>query len=158
MANQIVRKGNNEPTDVFGAMRSEMERMFDRFNQGWGGFPDVFTAKDTQIVPRLDVKDTGKAIVVEVELPGVDEKDVSVTVHDGVLTIQGEKQQKKEEKNENHYLMERSYGSFMRSIRLPETIDEDKVQAKFEKGVLKVIAEKRPEAVKKEKRIEIGKG
>jgi HSP20 family protein len=74
-----------------------------------------------------------------------------------VLTIKGEKKQEKEDKGENYHVTERSFGSFERSIRLPETIDEGKVEAKFDKGVLKVTAAKKPEAVKAERRIEIKK-
>jgi HSP20 family protein len=74
-----------------------------------------------------------------------------------MLTIKGEKKQEKEEKSENYYLAERSYGAFERSLRLPDTIDDTKVEAKFDKGVLKVTAAKKPEAVKAERKIEIKK-
>ena len=94
---------------------------------------------------------------IEGELPGVEEKDISVTLANGVLTIKGEKKQENEEKNESYYLTERSYGAFERSLRLPDTVDEAKVEAKFDKGVLKVTAAKKPEAVKAERRIEIKK-
>ena len=110
------------------------------------------------VVPSMNVKDTDTAVVIEAELPGVEEKDVSVTVSDGVLTLKGEKRQEKEVKGESHYLMERSYGSFMRSLRLPETVDESKIEATFEKGVLRITASKRPGTAKIEKRISISKG
>jgi HSP20 family protein len=103
------------------------------------------------------VRENTNAITVEAELPGVDEKDVSVTVANGILTIKGEKKQQKEEKTENYYLAERSYGAFERSLRLPDSIDDTKVEAKFDKGVLKVTAAKKPEAVKAERKIEIKK-
>jgi HSP20 family protein len=74
-----------------------------------------------------------------------------------MLTIKGEKQHEKDEEGENYHFSERSFGSFERSVRLPETIDEGKVEAKFDKGVLKVTAAKKPEAVKAERRIEIQK-
>ena len=74
-----------------------------------------------------------------------------------MLTIKGEKKHEKEEKGENYYLAERSFGSFERSIRLPDTVDESKIEAKFDKGVLKVTAAKKPEAVKAERKIEIKK-
>jgi HSP20 family protein len=168
MPSPLVPKDNgsppSRPVDVFDAMKSEMDRVFDRFHRGWSGFADwpslprVFGTSDEGIVvPELDLKDTGKTVVIEAELPGVDEKDVTLTVKDGILTIKGEKRQKHEEKGESHYVMERSYGSFMRSIRLPESIDENKVDAAFDKGVLTITAQKKPEAVKAEKRIEIQK-
>lgn len=166
-SNLPVRDNGNKgsrPVDVFDAMRSEMDRLFERFHRGWPSIGDWPSLPRMQgmlgsdiVVPELDLKDTGNAVVVEAELPGVDEKDVTLTVNDGLLTIKGEKKKSHEEKGENHYVMERSYGSFMRSVRLPEGIDEDKVSATFEKGVLTVTAPKKPEAVKSEKRIEIQK-
>jgi HSP20 family protein len=163
MGTQLTSRDNGVPssrnTDVFEAMKSEMDRVFDRFHHGWPSLPRIFASSDIDVViPTLDLKDTGKSIVIEAELPGVDEKDVTLTVKDGILTLKGEKRQKKEEKGENHYLMERSYGSFVRSVQLPDSIDENKVDARYEKGVLTITAEKRPEAVKAEKRIEIRKG
>ena len=118
---------------------------------------DLWIGGQGVLCPELDLTDTGKAIVIAAELPGVDEKDVTLTVKNGVLMLKGEKRQKKEEKGENHYVMERSYGSFARSVRLPDSIDESKVEARFEKGILTITAEKRPDAVKAEKRIEIRK-
>jgi len=162
MANQITTRDNggtsSRPIDVFTAMKSEMDRVFDRFHHGWPSLPHLFNVPDSDtLMPILDLKDTGQAIVIEAELPGVDEKDVTLTVKNGVLTLKGEKRQSKEEKGENQYLLERSYGSFMRSVQLPDSIDESKVEARYDKGVLTITAQKRPEAVKAEKRIEIKK-
>jgi HSP20 family protein len=139
-------------------MRNEMDRVFERFESGWPRWPTLLGRGSAITVPELDVREGTNAIVVEAELPGVDEKDVSVTLANGVLTIKGEKKQQNEEKGENYHLTERSFGSFERSIRLPETIDETKIDAKFDKGVLRVTAAKRPEAVKAERRIEVKKG
>ena len=145
--------------DIFGAMREEMDRMFERFEHGLPRWPALFKRGNGNewMVPELDVRDNGKQLTVEVDLPGVDEKDVSVTLANGMLTIKGEKKSDREEKKENYYLAERSYGAFERSVRLPDTIDEAKLEARFDKGVLKVIAQKRPEAVKAERKIEIKK-
>jgi HSP20 family protein len=143
--------------DIFTAMRDEMDRMFTRFEHGWPHWPALLRRDGAITVPELDVRENTKSIVVEAELPGVDEKDVSVTLANGVLTIKGEKKQEKEEKGENYYLAERSFGSFERSIRLPDTVDDTKVEAKFEKSVLKVTAAKKPEAVKPERKIELKK-
>src|SRR5690606_27285121 len=96
-----------------------------------------------------------KQITIEVDLPGVDEKDGSVTMANGMLTIKGEKKSEREEKAENYHMAERSYGTFERSLTLPDTIDEEQITAQFDKGVLKITAQKRPEAVKAEKKIEI---
>lgn len=147
-------------TDPFTAMRAEMDRVFDAFlGRGTGRFPVLSPAGgDEAITPSIDVRETDKELVVEAELPGMDEKDVNVTLHDGVLAIKGEKKAEREEKKDNYHLMERSYGSFERSFRVGDNVDPDQVKATFEKGVLKVTMPKRPEAVKAEKRIPIGKG
>jgi HSP20 family protein len=149
----------SRPRDIFSAMRDEMDRMFERFEHGLPRWPTLFWHGNgmTMVVPELDVRENSDSITIEAELPGVEEKDVSVTLANGMLTIKGEKKQDKEEKNENYYLAERSYGTFERSLRLPDTIDETKIEAKFDKGVLKVKAVKKPEAVKAERRIEIKK-
>jgi HSP20 family protein len=153
-----VTTAQTRALDPFSAMRAELDRVFDRFYRGWPNVSDLFTSGEgTNLVPTLDLKDTGNAIVIEAELPGIDEKDITVTVKDGMLTLKGEKKQSKEDKSENRYIMERSYGSFMRSLQLPASIDENKVEAKYDKGLLIITAEKRPEAVKAEKRIEIRK-
>ena len=145
------------PRDVFTAMRDEMDRMFDRVENGWPRWPALFRRDGDVMVPELDVRESTEAVTVEAELPGVEEKDVSVTLANGVLTIKGEKKSEKEEKSDNYYLSERSFGSFERSIRLPESVDDAKIEAKFDKGVLKVTAAKKAEAVKAERKIEIKK-
>jgi HSP20 family protein len=155
-----AEKSVSRPRDVFASMRDEMERVFDQFERGFPNWPSVFRRPNgggAVVVPELDVRENTNTITVEAELPGVDEKDVSVTVANGMLTIKGEKKQQKEEKTENYYLAERSYGAFERSLRLPDSIDDTKVEAKFDKGVLKVTAAKKPEAVKAERKIEIKK-
>ncbi len=147
----------SRPRDIFSAMRDEMDRVFERAESGWPRWPALFKRDADMVVPELDVRETTNSITVEAELPGVDEKDVSVTLAHGILTIRGEKKHEKEEKGDNYHLAERSFGSFERSLRLPDTVDESKVEAKFEKGVLKVTAAKKPEAVKAERKMEITK-
>jgi HSP20 family protein len=145
------------PRDIFSAMRSEMDRMFERFEHGFPRFP-LFRADNASVmVPELDVRENATAITVEAELPGVEEKDISVTLSNGILSIKGEKKQDREEKTENYYLAERSYGAFERSLQLPDSVDETKVDAKFDKGVLRITATKNPEAVKAQRKIEIKK-
>lgn len=141
------------PTDVIGAMRDELDRVFDRFSTGWPLSGLVHEAA----MPSVDVHDDGKQLTIEADLPGMDEKDVTLTLNHGVLAIKGERKSEREEKKADYYVSERSYGSFERSLRLPDTIDENSLKATFEKGVLKIVAQKKPEAVKSEKRIEIGK-
>jgi HSP20 family protein len=141
-------------------MRNEMDRLFERFEHGWPRLPSLFTrgAEGGDMMPNLDVHENAQQFTIEANLPGVDEKDVTVTLANGMLCIKGEKKGAHEEKTESYYLSERSYGAFERTLRLPETIDDSKLEAKFDKGVLRIIAPKRPEAVKVEKKIEITKG
>ena len=155
-----TEKSVSRPRDLFATMRHEMDRVFDQFERGFPNWPSLFRRHNGDgaiIIPELDVRENTNTVTVEAELPGVDEKDVSVTVANGMLTIRGEKKQQKEEKTENYYLAERSYGAFERSLRLPDSIDDTKVEAKFDKGVLKVTAAKKPEAIKAERNIEIKK-
>jgi HSP20 family protein len=159
MAKTEITKSPDSPRsrDVFTSMRDEMDRVFERFEQGWPSWPALFRREGAITVPELDVRENTNAVIIEAELPGVEEKDVTVSIANGVLTIKGEKKHETEEKGQNYYVTERSFGSFERSIRLPDTIDDSKVEAKFDKGVLKVTAAKKPEAVKAERKIEIKK-
>lgn len=162
MANIEPTKGSARaparPRDLLTSLRDEMDRVFERFDHGWPGFPSLFArGAGTGLTPHFDVRDDGKSITVEAELPGVEEKDVKLTLADGVLTIRGEKKQEREEKKDDYYLAERSFGSFERSLRLPEGVDDTQVSAHFDKGVLKIVAPKKPEAVKSERQIEIKK-
>jgi HSP20 family protein len=134
-----------------------MDRVFDNFLTGLPsltGLRQGFPAAEG-LTPTLDVKENEKEIVVKADLPGIDDKDIHLTFHDGVLTLRGEKKSERADERDNYHIMERSYGSFQRSIRLPETVDEDKVDARFDKGVLTVTLPKRPELVKAQKKIEI---
>jgi len=158
----------SRPRDVFAAMRDEMDRLFERFEADWPRWPQLSawprlpsasrrTIGAELVVPELDVRENAESVVIEAELPGVEEKDVSVTLANDVLTIKGEKKDQREEKDETHYFSERSFGAFERSLRLPDTIDESKVEACFNKGVLTITAAKKPEAVKAGRKIEIRK-
>jgi HSP20 family protein len=146
-------------TEPFAAMRSEIDRVFDSFlGRDFGGFSSpVWRIGGASMSPSIDIRESDTEIAIEAELPGMDEKDVSVTLGDGVLTLKGEKKAEREEKKDDYQLTERSYGSFQRSFRIPDSADPDKVTARFDKGVLTVTLAKRPEAVKAEKRIPIGK-
>jgi HSP20 family protein len=95
-------------------------------------------------VPSVDVTESEKEIEITAELPGLEEKDVQINVSDGLLTIKGEKKSEKEEKdkNKNYRLVERSYGSFSRTLELPAGVDPDAIKATIDKGVLTVIVPK----------------
>jgi HSP20 family protein len=146
-------------SDPFSALRAEMDSLFDSFIGGLPAFSGMFGSSGGRaLTPHMDVTETDKEIVVEAELPGIDEKDVSLALQDGVLTIRGEKKHEHDEEKENYRMMERRYGSFQRSVQLPDTVDEDKVDATFNNGVLKVSLPKRPEAIGKQRKIPIKKG
>ena len=92
---------------------------------------------------------------MKAEVPGMDPKDIDISLSDGLLTIKGEKKQEREEKEENYHLVERSYGAFTRSIRLPKEVQSDKISASYKNGVLKVTLPKSEEAKKKEIKIKL---
>ena len=105
--------------------------------------------------PAVDFTDTEKAYEVTAELPGIDEKDIEVKVANGILSIKGEKQEEKEEKKKDYYLRERNFGSFERSFQVPDSVDTDKIEASFKKGVLTVTLPKKPEAQAAAKKIDV---
>jgi HSP20 family protein len=111
------------------------------------------------LAPKIDIAETKDAIDLTAELPGVGEKDVDVTLADGMLTIRGEKKTERDERNKdkNWHVVERSYGSFSRAIPLPFDPDPAKVEAMFDKGVLHIHLPKPAEMAKKQQKIEIKK-
>jgi HSP20 family protein len=151
------------------ALRAQMDHLFDEFANEWRlpaltrNFWDLEPQHTSlwsrgAVDVRFEVTESDNAIEMSAELPGIDEKDVELTLSDGVLTIKGEKKAEKETKEKDYYLSERRYGSFVRSLRLPDSIDESKIKANFDKGVLTVTLPKRADAKKKKKKITIGKG
>jgi HSP20 family protein len=105
--------------------------------------------------PSLDVSETKNNIVVKAEAPGVDPKDIDISLMGDVLTIKGEKRQEKEEKDQNYHRVERSYGVFTRSVRLPQEVQSDKIEASYKNGILKITPPKSEEAKKKEIKIKV---
>jgi HSP20 family protein len=147
---------SREIWEPFGSLRRDIERLFEDFSRDFGWGPPATAG--VGMAPRVDVSETDTEIKIEAELPGVEEKDVELVLSDGRLTIKGEKKQEKEEKKKDYHMVERSYGSFARSIALPFAADPNKVKATFAKGVLSVTVPKPPEVKAKEKKIAIGKG
>jgi HSP20 family protein len=105
--------------------------------------------------PRVDLTETKDSFVVNAELPGLDAKDVDVSISGNIITIKGEKKKEEEEKNDHNHYVERYYGSFQRSFQLPANVQTDKIDATFDKGVLKVTLPKTEEAKKKEIEIKV---
>ncbi len=141
-----------EERDIFSLFREEMNRLFDNFFRGFELEP--FGGLGT-FRPSVNVVEDDKEIRVSAELPGIDEKDIEVSLSKDSLTIKGEKKEEKEDKGKNYYRMERTYGSFSRTIPLPTEIDADKVKAQFKKGVLTVTLPKTAKAIKETKKIPV---
>jgi HSP20 family protein len=139
------------PFGDFERMRRDMDRMWDSFFEGG----TLRGEEGREWLPSLDVAETKNEIVLKAEVPGLDPKDIDISLSDGLLTIKGEKKQEREEKEENYHLVERSYGSFTRSIRLPNEVRSDKINASYKNGVLKVVLPKSEEAKKKEVKIKV---
>lgn len=147
---------------LWGSFRNEVDSLFRRFDDGFG-FPAMRRLMDIEpfwhrtagtLLPAIDVVEDDKTYIVSAELPGLDEKSVSVTLSGDLLVLKGEKSEEKEEKDKNRYLSERCYGCFERSFRLPENVERDKVSAEFGKGVLRVRLPK-SEAAAPAKKIDV---
>lgn len=129
-------------------MRREMDRIWDNITRD--RYPSTF---EQDWVPSLDLSDTGDSLVAELEVPGMDSKDIDISITGNVLTVSGEKKRKREEKEHNYHLVERSYGKFVRSVRLPSTVDPDRVEASYKDGILTITMDKVEQA--KTKKIEV---
>lgn len=141
------------------SLQRDVNRLFDDFFRGfdlrplrtadekWGGFS-----------PKMDLEETEKEYRITAELPGMEEKDVEVLLTGNAITLKGEKKEEKEEKGKSFYHMERSYGSFQRTVPLPEGIDLKKVDADFKNGVLTVKLPKTVEAKIKSKKVPVKSG
>lgn len=136
-----VNQEEEHPLTLF---EQDMNRMFDEFFGGFGLAPAWETGWSA-FSPQVDIVDNEKEIKISVELPGLDEKDIEVTLSHDMLTISGEKQQEKEDKGKNYYRMERSYGSFKRSIPIPCEVETEAIDATFKNGVLSVVLPKTAE-------------
>ena len=131
-------------------LRREMDRLWDDY---FGSGRRALRPLSTEFAPAVDVKETADQIVVKAEVPGMDAQDINISVTGDVLTIKGEKKSEREEQEENYHLVERSYGSFSRSLAMPAAVDMDKIEAKYDKGVLTITCPKKEEV--KPKAIEI---
>lgn len=150
----------SEDKEPFVHFRNEVDRLFDNFFEGFGSFGSnglmsMRNGSSSMMMPAIDVEDGEKQMVITAEVPGVDEKDLDVTLNDDVLTIHGEKKHDHEEKNGERHYVERHYGSFSRSVRLPFAAGDSDVEAQFDKGVLTITIPKPADYQSKVKRIEV---
>jgi HSP20 family protein len=155
----------SRPRRPLESLRQEIDRLFDDFGIGTWRSPfrsslfdmDPFRRAKAAFsgIPAVDVTETEKGYKVVAELPGMDEKNIEVKIANGRLTIKGEKQEEKEEDRQDYYVRERSFGSFERTFPVPDSVDLEKVDASFKKGVLTVTLPKTAEAQKAEKKITV---
>ncbi len=136
----------------FNMLQRELNRVFEDV---WGGGAPTDTMSVAATALRLDVKEDETAYHVTADLPGLSEKEVEVSFQDNILTIRGEKKIERDEKKDTWHIVERSSGTFARQLSLPANINEEGINAKFDKGVLTVSLPKQPEAQTKAKKIEI---
>lgn len=141
------------PTRDLVGIRDEMNRLFDSFFTGWPERRKDLLASEW--APSIDVAETDEEIVVTAELPGVKQDEVDITITDDVLTLKGEKKEEKEVKEKNYHRVERSYGSFQRSISLPTGVKSDEAKAAYKDGVLHITVPKAEEAKPKQIKIDV---
>jgi HSP20 family protein len=144
-----------EPVRELGTIQNEMNRLFNSF------FDTPTPANGTTYrrwVPAMDLVETENAFVLKADLPGLSESDVNIELEDNVLTVSGERKSEHEDRKAGYYRVERSYGSFRRSLTLPEGVDPEAVKATFDKGVLEVTVPKPEQQQPRKVQITVGSG
>ena len=132
------------------ALQNRVNNLFREMNEGDS---PLTTAS---FVPAVDIYEDPKKVVLKLEVPGIEEKDLDVRVENNTLTVKGERKFEKEEKEENFHRIERRYGSFFRSFTLPSTVDSEHINASYTNGVLKLELSKKPEAQPKQIKVNVG--
>jgi HSP20 family protein len=144
--------GRQPGTDIFSTLQREIDQVFNNFGRNW---PMATEVRDGLWPVKFNMAETDKTVEITADMPGVDAKDIDVQLREGILTIRGEKKAEKEDKQKDYHLMERSYGMFERAFTLPADVMDDKVDASFDKGVLKIVLPKAPDAQSKVKKITV---
>ena len=140
-----------KPFGELTSLRKEMENLWNRF---LGESPALRTFREDWL-PPVDISETEDKLVIKAEMPGLDPKDVDVSISADVLTIKGEKKKEKEAKDEHYHCVETCSGSFQRSFRLPHNVQTGKIDAIFDKGILKITLPKTEEAEKKAIKVKV---
>lgn len=163
-AQPASQAGSAGVPDVWQSFRGEMDRLFDRFS-GSFGLPSLRRMFDmgpamrqssfSFAIPAIDMSEDEKSYKITAELPGLDAKDVDLSVSGDTLLLKGEKRQESEQKEKSYHFTERSYGSFQRAFGLPASVDRDKITADFSKGILTIELPKTAEAQRQPKKIEV---
>jgi len=139
MAKNISKSSPKTPArpSTFDVLQQQIDQLFDDFSRGFP-WPDFSPMGEPAMLPAMELTHSDKSVSLSVELPGVEEKDIDISVAGDTLTVSGEKKSETERKNGDRHVTERSYGSFSRSVGLPFDIDPDLVEARFDNGVLKL--------------------
>jgi HSP20 family protein len=139
-----------DPFREFSTLQDRMNRLF---RDSYGDREEALTT--STFAPPVDVYEDEHHVTLSIEVPGIEEKDIDVRVENNVLTVHGERKFEKEQKEENFRRVERQYGSFTRSFTLPNTVDNDNIQASYSKGILKIQLAKRAEAKPKQIKVNV---
>jgi HSP20 family protein len=131
------------------SLQNRVNSLFRNLNEG------DLPLTTASFVPAVDIYEDADKLVLKLEVPGIEQKDLDVRIEDNTLTVKGERKFEAEEKEQNFHRIERSYGSFFRAFTLPSTVETDKVQANYNAGVLKLELKKKPEAQPKQIKINV---
>lgn len=144
------------PWTGFGSLREEMERLFDNFEPRlWFDRPNEESGRTFPLCPAIDLTESDKDYAITAELPGLEPDAIHIKISNGTLTISGEKSEETTEDDASHHLSERRWGSFQRTIRMPENVEQEKIDAQFAKGVLTIHMPKSKAALASEKTIKV---
>ena len=120
----------------------DLDHISNRFQRFFDEFPVLNNQSSDTFSPKIDILENEKSIKLDAEIPGVPKENLKITLQDNILTIEGEKKKESEEKEENYYRAERTYGNFKRSFTLPVEVDSEDVDAKFNNGILEILLNK----------------
>src|SRR5271165_1666550 len=144
-----------EPFREFSTMQDRMNRMNRLFRESYSPEGPEEALTTTGFAPLVDIYEDEHNVTLKIEVPGIDEKDIDVRIENNTLTVHGERKFEKEEKEENYRRVERQYGSFTRTFTLPNTVNQESVQADYDKGVLKIKLAKKAEAKPKQIKVNV---
>ncbi len=153
-----IQRMAKTPEHSLSRLHSDIDKLFENFFHGFPLSPFREEGKTTSggfILPQVDIGESEDAYTIKVEAPGVEEKDIELTVSDGTLIVRGEKRYEKEDEEKHFHRIERSYGSFQRMLSLPPDADDSKVEAKFKNGLLTISIGKNPESPSATRKIPI---
>jgi HSP20 family protein len=132
------------------ALQNRVNSLFREMNEGDSALTTA------GFVPAVDVYEDSKKVVLKLEVPGIEEKDLDIRVENNTLTVKGERKFEKDEKEENFHRIERRYGTFYRAFTIPSTVDTEHVQASYNAGILKLELNKKAEAQPKQIKVNLG--